>query len=145
MYLGWSFLILWVGRKSVGGNRGFREWNRPAIRSATESDAIAKLGEKLSCELDPGEGAGNEQFVAQHNRAALASGVFSPLLAFLQHFAIWLFSAWIGVPASAPPTRAKTTRTVVSHLAIQNSLYLTNKRTVKQSIPAGKLSIPSCR
>ena len=84
-----------------------------------ESLIITIEGEELNDE--PGEvGNGLEQFIAQHKRAALASGDFSLLFALSQHFIIWLFPfpECSGMPASTPPARAKTTNKVVSHLFI---------------------------
>ena len=95
-------------------------------------------GEKLNCEPDGAVGAGSVQFIAQHNCAAVAFGVFS--LMALQHgiiaILLSMFAECRGIPANTLCARAKSNNTDVSRFIITNFnlLQMPNSRQVQRHI-----------
>lgn len=82
-----------------------------------ESLIIIVEGEKLNDVLEE-VGAESLQFNAQHNCAAITSGVLSLLFALSQHFIIWLFPECKGIPANTPLPKAKIRTNDATHLII---------------------------
>lgn len=81
-------------------------------------------------------GTVSEQFIAQHSRAESACGDCSLLLALSQHFIMWPLSACIGIPASTPLARPKSTNNNMNFLTTYIPTIGFGNGAVNQNISA---------
>lgn len=117
MYRGWRVRERDLREyRGDGKGRDISFGNRAAICSAIDLEIVAFEGETFN-EVPDGSGIDSEQLTPQHKRARLASCDFSLLLAFSQHFIIWLFGEWSGVPDAILPASEKRMKNNVNRFA----------------------------